>query len=134
MDILHSIPRLSGHSSYENAPALLRNSLGQRTSVDYPTERTIQTTLRDSFLTRTVLCIAHRPRTILACDDGKVVEFDTLLNLFAKTDSLFRGMCDSCGIDGFSYIGSFDRDNLLETGRRGDIYPRVLSAQFDIID
>ena len=65
----------------------------------------IQATLRDSFSQRTVLCIAHRLRTILAydricvCDDGRVVEFDTPLNLFAKTDSIFRGMCDRSGID-----------------------------------
>lgn len=92
VDILHSMPRLSGHSSYKNAPPLLRNSLNQGASVDYPTERTIQTTLRDPFLTRTVHCIVHRLRTIFACnricvcDDGKVAKSDTLLNLFAKTD------------------------------------------------
>ena len=69
------------------------------------TERTIQATLRDTFSTRTVLCIAHRLRTILAydricvCDDGRVVEFDTPLNLFASADSIFRGMCERSGID-----------------------------------
>ena len=74
-------------------------------SVDYVTERAIQATLRDSFATRTVLCIAHRLRTILAydricvCDDGRVAELDTPLNLFANTDGLFRGMCDRSGID-----------------------------------
>ena len=74
-------------------------------SVDYVTERAIQATLRDSFATRTVLCVAHRLRTILAydrvcvCDDGRVVELDTPLNLFAKTDGIFRGMCDRGGID-----------------------------------
>lgn len=74
-------------------------------SVDYVTERAIQPTLHDSFATRTVLCIAHRLRTILAydricvCDDGRVAELDTPLNLFAKTDGLFRGMCNRSGID-----------------------------------
>ena len=52
-----------------------------------------------------MLCIAHRLRTILAydrvcvCDDGRVVELDTPLNLFLKTESLFRGMCNRGGID-----------------------------------
>lgn len=65
----------------------------------------IQTTLCDSFPERTVLCIAHRLRTILAYDkicvfnDGRVAEFDTPLKLFAKTDGLFRGMCDRSGIN-----------------------------------
>lgn len=52
-----------------------------------------------------MLCIAHRLRTILAydricvCDDGRVAEYDTPLNLFEKSDSLFRGMCERTGID-----------------------------------
>ena len=27
-------------------------------------------------------------------DDGKVAEFDTVLNLFDKPDSIFRTLCD----------------------------------------
>lgn len=31
-------------------------------------------------------------------DDGRVAEFDTVLNLFDKTDSLFRSLCDEAGL------------------------------------
>ena len=32
-------------------------------------------------------------------DDGKVAEFDTVLNLFDKTDSIFRSLCDEASLD-----------------------------------
>ena len=32
-------------------------------------------------------------------DDGKVAEFDTVLNLFDKTDSIFRSLCDEASLE-----------------------------------
>jgi hypothetical protein len=31
-------------------------------------------------------------------DDGKVAEFDTVLNLFDKEDSIFRSLCDEANL------------------------------------
>ncbi|KAI9461546.1 ABC transporter [Lactarius psammicola] len=51
-------------------------------SVDYETDRKIQETIANEFRDRTILCIAHRLRTIISydricvLDDGKIVEFD----------------------------------------------------------
>ncbi|EIW84207.1 ABC transporter [Coniophora puteana RWD-64-598 SS2] len=69
-------------------------------SVDYETDRKIQDTIATEFRGRTILCIAHRLRTIISydricvLDAGTVAEFDTPSALFQKTDSIFRGMCD----------------------------------------
>lgn len=74
--------------------------------MDYATEKAIQTSLRDSFADKTVLCVAHRLRTILAydrvcvLDNGQVIEFDTPLNLYRRVGGIFRGMCDRSGIKG----------------------------------
>lgn len=35
---------------------------------------------------------------ILVMDDGHVAEFDTVLNLFDKEDSIFRSLCDEAGL------------------------------------
>lgn len=57
-------------------------------SVDVETDSKIQETIRHEFKDRTLLCIAHRLRTILSYDrilvmaDGRVAEFDTPENLF----------------------------------------------------
>ena len=37
--------------------------------------------------------IAYYDR-ILVMDEGRVAEFDTVLNLFDKEDSIFRSLCD----------------------------------------
>jgi len=73
-------------------------------SVDYATDQLIQETIAKEFRDRTLLCIAHRLRTILGydrvcvMDQGKVAEFDTPLNLYYNTDGIFRSMCDRSGI------------------------------------
>ncbi|KAG9017508.1 hypothetical protein FRB90_001017 [Tulasnella sp. 427] len=73
-------------------------------SVDYATDQLIQETIAREFNDRTLLCIAHRLRTILGydrvcvMDAGRVAEFDTPLNLFAKAGGIFRSMCDRSGI------------------------------------
>jgi hypothetical protein len=49
-----------------------------------------------SFLTEHVGTV-HYDR-ILVMDDGKVAEFDTVLNLFDKHDSIFRCLCNEAGL------------------------------------
>lgn len=52
----------------------------------------------------TILCIAHRLRTILDYDRilvleaGEVVEFDTSMCLYNTAESVFKSMCDNSGI------------------------------------
>ena len=41
---------------------------------------------------------AHYDR-IIVMDDGKVAEFDTVLNLFDKSDSIFRSLCDEASLE-----------------------------------
>ena len=41
---------------------------------------------------------AHYDR-IIVMDDGKVAEFDTVLNLFDKSDSMFRSLCDEASLE-----------------------------------
>ena len=77
------------------ARALLRQSkilmLDEATaSIDRDTDRLIQSMIRESFTNVTTMVIAHRLNTImdfdriLVFDDGKIVEFDTPLNLLNK--------------------------------------------------
>ncbi|KAI0073467.1 ABC protein [Panus rudis PR-1116 ss-1] len=73
-------------------------------SVDLETDAKIQHTIQTQFYDKTLLCIAHRLRTIisydriLVMDAGTVAEFDSPLNLFMKEDSIFRGMCERSNI------------------------------------
>ncbi|KAL4079849.1 P-loop containing nucleoside triphosphate hydrolase protein [Scleroderma yunnanense] len=73
-------------------------------SVDLETDNRIQHTIKTEFRGRTLLCIAHRLRTIisydriLVMDAGSVVEFDTPYNLYQKEGGLFRGMCERSNI------------------------------------
>lgn len=89
--------------------ALVRNStiliLDEATSsVDYETDHKVQNTIIREFKNCTILCIAHRLRTIihydriLVLDKGEVQEFDTPWNLFQEKNSIFRQMCDKSGI------------------------------------
>ncbi|KAL1964629.1 hypothetical protein VTN77DRAFT_6803 [Rasamsonia byssochlamydoides] len=72
-------------------------------SVDFETDRKIQRTMATGFKGKTVLCIAHRLRTIITydricvMDQGQIAEMDTPLNLWEK-GGIFRGMCDRSGI------------------------------------
>ncbi|KAG0699189.1 ABC protein [Suillus ampliporus] len=73
-------------------------------SVDLETDSKIQDTIQTEFEGRTLLCIAHRLRTIisydriLVLDAGLVAEFDTPSNLFKMEDGIFRGMCERSNI------------------------------------
>ncbi|KAH6913154.1 ABC protein [Coprinopsis sp. MPI-PUGE-AT-0042] len=68
-------------------------------SVDLETDQKIQHTIQTEFQGQTLICIAHRLRTILGYDRvlvleaGKISEFDSPLALFNKTDGIFRGLC-----------------------------------------
>ncbi|KAF7319425.1 ABC protein [Mycena chlorophos] len=73
-------------------------------SVDFDTDHKIQRTIHHQFSDRTLICIAHRLRTIisydriLVMDAGQVAEFDTPVNLFNTQTSLFRALCEKSDI------------------------------------
>ncbi|KAF8530143.1 ABC protein [Hysterangium stoloniferum] len=68
-------------------------------SVDFETDSKIQATIQAEFKNRTLLCIAHRLRTILAydrilvMDNGQISEFGTPVDLFKKESGIFYSMC-----------------------------------------
>lgn len=87
------------------ARALVRQSriliLDEATSsVDYETDSKIQHTIATEFSQCTILCIAHRLKTILTYDKivvmdaGQIKEFGKPLELFNDKSSTFRSMCD----------------------------------------
>ncbi|KAE9399630.1 multidrug resistance-associated ABC transporter [Gymnopus androsaceus JB14] len=89
--------------------ALVKNSriiiLDEATSsVDVETDAKLQRTIQTEFATSTLLCIAHRLNTIayydriLVMDAGQKAEFDTVLNLFDREDSIFRSLCNEAGL------------------------------------
>ncbi len=73
-------------------------------SVDYETDFKIQNTISKEFNNCTILCIAHRLKTILqydrimVLDQGVIQEFDTPLHLFNDKTSLFSQMCEKSSI------------------------------------
>ena len=87
------------------------------------TDAKIQRTIQMEFASSTLLCIAHRLNTVgthlvtflfsgvtsdsyllayydrvIVMDGGKVAEFDTVLNLFDRADSIFRSLCDEANL------------------------------------
>ncbi|KAH0842428.1 hypothetical protein AYO21_10499 [Fonsecaea monophora] len=90
------------------ARALVRNSQiivcdEATSSVDFETDEKIQRTMRTGFAGKTVLCIAHRLKTIInydricVMDQGRIAELDTPINLF-EAGGIFRSMCDKSHI------------------------------------
>ncbi|KAF9484380.1 ABC protein [Pholiota conissans] len=79
-------------------------------SVDLETDQRIQQTIQTEFKTRTLICIAHRLRTILSydrilvLDSGRILEFDSPFSLFSNPTSLFRGLCDKSNITGKDFF------------------------------
>ncbi|KAL1852204.1 ATP-binding cassette transporter yor1 [Paecilomyces lecythidis] len=73
-------------------------------SVDFETDLKIQQTMAYGFKGKTLLCIAHRLRTIIGydricvMDQGRIAEMDEPLKLWRKRDGIFRSMCDRSGI------------------------------------
>lgn len=91
------------------ARALVRGSkiliLDEATSsVDYETDSKIQETIVREFSDCTILCIAHRLRTILnydrvlVLDKGEIKQLDTPWNLFNSQSGIFQQMCERSGI------------------------------------
>ncbi|KUJ15569.1 ABC transporter family protein [Mollisia scopiformis] len=72
-------------------------------SVDMETDEKIQRTIATGFKGKTLLCIAHRLKTIInydricVMDQGRIAELDTPKALYEK-GGIFRGMCDRGGI------------------------------------
>lgn len=72
-------------------------------SIDHATDLRIQETLREVFAESTILCIAHRLRTvidydrILVLDQGRVAEYDSPWNLLQNQDGIFSSMVENSG-------------------------------------
>ncbi|GAA5842131.1 hypothetical protein JCM9279_002796 [Rhodotorula babjevae] len=72
-------------------------------SLDHATDERIQQTIRAEMADATILCIAHRLRTIidytkvLVLDHGRVLEYDTPAALLARDDSAFAALCRKSG-------------------------------------
>ncbi|KAG0356750.1 hypothetical protein BGZ54_000613 [Gamsiella multidivaricata] len=90
------------------ARALLRQSrviiMDEATaSVDFATDEKIQTTIRNELGDSTLITVAHRLRTImdydrvLVLEQGRVVEFDSPINLITNPSSRFRDMVEKSG-------------------------------------
>lgn len=73
-------------------------------SVDFKTDNNIQAVITNEFRDSTVLCIAHRLKTIikydkiLTLDKGECKEFDKPIKLYHDENSIFRQMCDKSNI------------------------------------
>ncbi|EEA21837.1 ATP-binding cassette transporter yor1 [Talaromyces marneffei ATCC 18224] len=101
------------------ARALVRNSRiiicdEATSSVDFETDRKIQRTMATGFKGKTLLCIAHRLRTIITydricvMDQGRIAELDAPLTLWERQDGIFRSMCDRSGIVREDFFASDD--------------------------
>jgi ATP-binding cassette subfamily C (CFTR/MRP) protein 1 len=72
-------------------------------SVDMETDDKIQRTIAEGFKGKTLLCIAHRLRTIInydricVMDQGRIAELDAPWKLYDQ-GGIFRSMCDRSGI------------------------------------
>lgn len=72
-------------------------------SVDFETDQKIQRTIVEGFAGKTLLCIAHRLKTIIGydricvMDAGSIAELDTPMALY-DAGGIFRSMCDRSGI------------------------------------
>ncbi|KAK0626574.1 hypothetical protein B0T14DRAFT_109157 [Immersiella caudata] len=73
-------------------------------SVDMETDDKIQATMAKGFRGKTLLCIAHRLRTIIGydricvMDKGRIAEMASPLELWKMEGGIFRGMCERSGI------------------------------------
>ncbi|CCE72990.1 Piso0_000598 [Millerozyma farinosa CBS 7064] len=78
-------------------------------SVDYHADARIQNSLKNDFNHCTVICIAHRLKSIinydkiLVLENGYACEFDSPLNLYRK-GGMFREMCEKSHISEIDFI------------------------------
>jgi len=90
------------------ARALVRNSQiivcdEATSSVDFDTDQKIQRTIVQGFKGKTLLCIAHRLKTIIGydricvMDKGRIAELEKPIVLYDQ-GGIFRSMCDRSGI------------------------------------
>lgn len=83
-------------------------------SVDMETDEKIQRTIATGFKGKTLLCIAHRLKTIInydricVMDQGRIVELDVPYTLYER-GGIFRGMCDRGGIRKEDFTG-YDKE------------------------
>ena len=79
-------------------------------SVDFETDQKIQQTIVEGFRGKTLLCIAHRLKTIInydricVMDQGRIAELDTPINLYDQ-GGIFKGMCERSGIRREDFFG-----------------------------
>ncbi|KAJ3278861.1 hypothetical protein HDU79_001137 [Rhizoclosmatium sp. JEL0117] len=72
-------------------------------SVDQAADLFIQSSIRTHFKNTTVISIAHRVNTIadfdriMVLDAGRLVEYDSPINLLNREDSLFKSLVDATG-------------------------------------
>ncbi|KIK76691.1 hypothetical protein PAXRUDRAFT_98392, partial [Paxillus rubicundulus Ve08.2h10] len=97
------------HQLIMMAQALLRKSsiivLNKATSsINFNTDAKIQATIQEEFNGLLLLTFSHRLKTVTDYDHlivpnkGKVsIDFDTLLNLIQKEDSIFKNICLKSG-------------------------------------
>ncbi|ODV80114.1 P-loop containing nucleoside triphosphate hydrolase protein [Suhomyces tanzawaensis NRRL Y-17324] len=108
------------------ARALLRDTkiliMDEATSlVDYQTDSKIQQTIANEFAHCTILCIAHRLKTIvnydriLTLDKGEVSAIDTPFNLYNDETSLFRQLCEKSGINARDFASKLIEYDLSES-------------------
>lgn len=80
-------------------------------SVDFDTDQKIQKTIVQGFKGKTLLCIAHRLKTIIGydricvMDKGRIAELDSPISLY-DAGGIFRSMCDRSGISRHDFFDS----------------------------
>jgi ABC-type multidrug transport system fused ATPase/permease subunit len=105
-------------------------------SVDMETDDKIQATIATGFRGKTLLCIAHRLRTIIGydricvMDKGRIAEMDAPINLWKMEGGIFRGMCDRSGIRVEDIRGAREEMD----GRDGVVRVRTREGGKDAID
>ncbi|SCZ89011.1 BZ3500_MvSof-1268-A1-R1_Chr1-1g00891 [Microbotryum saponariae] len=96
-------------------------------SLDQATDEHIQTTIREQMSDATILCIAHRLKTIIDYDKilvlgaGEVLEFDTPANLINDETSVFADLCRKSG--------DFDELKAMADGKTSSLGGCVLESE-----
>ena len=73
-------------------------------NIDIETDRLIQSSIRDTCSNVTVITIAHRVETIIdsdrviVMDNGRIIEFDTPMNLLQNPQSIFTRLAQQANI------------------------------------